>query len=325
MVAKQSFWGLTRHFIYDIFHFDGKFFETLKYLLIRPGKVPKEYVTGKRVKYLDPIRMYLFTSAVFFLIFFSVRDVSDILSTAVGRQMTRTERFAEASRVHTWLEKDPADSALHYKMGLLLDTTKTLELVKDSLNAGNDSFGVDLPEGRFMMRPQTVSPIFDSAKKATWLEQKLTERWREKKEKYGDDDRRLLSDLTSEFMHKLPYLLFVSLPVFALLLKLLYVRRKNFFYSDHAIFTLYHYIFSFILLLLFFGFDALEKWLHWKIFAWIITALTFSWPLYLLLGMKEFYGQEWGRTLGKFLLVNLLGFVTLIVLFLIFLLLSFVF
>ena len=68
--TKQSAGALVRHFVYDIFHFDGKFFDTMKQLLFRPGYVPKEYVLGKRSSYLDPIRMYLFTSAVFFLVFF---------------------------------------------------------------------------------------------------------------------------------------------------------------------------------------------------------------------------------------------------------------
>ena len=326
IVTRQSFWGLTRHFIYDVFHFDGKFFDTLKYLLVRPGKVPKEYVSGKRMKYLDPIRMYLFTSAVFFLVFFSVRDVSKVLGSAVDRKMTRAERFAEASEVHSQLEKNPADSVLHYKLNLLLDTTRALELEKDSGKLKSDSFLVDLPEGPFVMRPEKASSVLDTiAEERSWLERKLRERLKEKKEKYGDDDRKMLTGLSSEFMHKLPYLLFLSLPVFALILKLLYARRKNFYYSDHAVFTLYHYIFSFILLLLFFGFDALGKWLHWSVFSWITTALTVLWPLYLLLGMKRFYLQGWGKTLGKFLLVNLLGMVTLLLLFVIFLILSFIF
>jgi hypothetical protein len=326
IVTKQSFWGLAKHFIYDVFHFDGKFFDTLKYLLFRPGKAPGEYISGKRGKYLDPIRMYLFTSAIFFLVFFSIRDVSKILGSTVERRMTRAERFIEASSIHSQLQKNPSDSTLNYKLGLLLDTTKTLELEKDSGDLKNDSFLVNLPEGRFILHPKTDSSAFGSvAKGDNWLERRLNERWREKKDKYADDDRKMLTDLSSEFMHKLPYLLFISLPVFALILKLLYVRRKNFYYSDHAIFTLYHYIFSFILLLFFFGFDALEKWLHWGVFKWIITTLTFFWPLYLLLGMKNFYQQKWGKTLGKFLLVNLLGFVTLLVLFIIFIMLSFVF
>ncbi|WP_354667709.1 DUF3667 domain-containing protein, partial [Campylobacter jejuni] len=71
MEPKESFWHLTTHFIYDITHFDGKFFSTLKYLLFRPGFLSKEYLKGRRAGYLHPVKMYVFTSALFFLIFFS--------------------------------------------------------------------------------------------------------------------------------------------------------------------------------------------------------------------------------------------------------------
>jgi hypothetical protein len=68
---KESFWHLATHLVYDIMHFDSKFFDTLKYLLWRPGFLSKEYVRGRRAAYLHPIRMYVFTSAIFFIVFFS--------------------------------------------------------------------------------------------------------------------------------------------------------------------------------------------------------------------------------------------------------------
>lgn len=72
IVTHQNFWSLSKHFIYDIFHFDGKFFDTLKLLLFRSGFVATEYVEEKRVKYLDTIRIYLFTLALFVLVIFSI-------------------------------------------------------------------------------------------------------------------------------------------------------------------------------------------------------------------------------------------------------------
>src|SRR6188508_2088505 len=65
------------HFFYDITHFDGSFFVTLKDLLFKPGFLSKEYMLGRRKKYLHPVRMYVFTSAVFFLVFFSMFHVSE--------------------------------------------------------------------------------------------------------------------------------------------------------------------------------------------------------------------------------------------------------
>ncbi|HRO68985.1 MAG TPA: DUF3667 domain-containing protein [Chitinophagaceae bacterium] len=71
---KESFWGMVSHFFNDITHFDGKFFTTLRVLLTRPGFLSAEYMRGRRMSYLNPVRMYVFTSALFFLIFFSIRN-----------------------------------------------------------------------------------------------------------------------------------------------------------------------------------------------------------------------------------------------------------
>ncbi|HMC99461.1 MAG TPA: DUF3667 domain-containing protein, partial [Ferruginibacter sp.] len=69
---KETVWHLVSHFFQDITHFDGKFFNTLGLLVFRPGFLSREYVAGRRASYLNPIRMYVFTSAIFFLIFFTL-------------------------------------------------------------------------------------------------------------------------------------------------------------------------------------------------------------------------------------------------------------
>ena len=69
---KETVWHLIQHFFNDITHFDGKFFETVKYLLRKPGFLSREYMRGRRMTYLNPIRMYVFTSAIFFILLFSL-------------------------------------------------------------------------------------------------------------------------------------------------------------------------------------------------------------------------------------------------------------
>ena len=326
IVPKQSFGGLIKHFVYDIFHFDGKFFDTLKDLLFRPGHVPTQYMAGKRVHYLDPIRMYLFTASIFFLAFFSLRDFTATLKDTGIPAMNRNERNAKAFEVVRELRTNPSDSSLYFKLSLLLDTTKKLNL--ESVKPGeplNDSFYVALRNEHYKMVPETDSAVFSTSGKKSWIERKIENRYRAKKEAMGGDDRKVVATLINEFVHKIPYLLFVSLPLFAFLLKLLYYRRKNFFYSDHAVFTLYHYIFSFILLLFYFGLDELEKWSHWGIFKVMIVIVMILWPLYLLIGMKNFYRQRWGKTIFKFLILDILGSLTLMLLFAILIFLSFIF
>jgi Protein of unknown function (DUF3667) len=69
---KETVWHLVQHFFNDITHFDGKFFATVKYLLRKPGFLSAEYRAGRRMSYLNPIRMYVFTSAFFFIVLYSI-------------------------------------------------------------------------------------------------------------------------------------------------------------------------------------------------------------------------------------------------------------
>ncbi len=326
VVPKESFWSLTTHFVYDILHFDGKFFYTLKYLLLRPGFVARQYVDGKRTSFLHPIRMYLFTSAVFFLAFFSLVG-EDILKGAADAnddfKVNNDERMTIADRWQKRLDSHLIDSGYVAKIRLLRDTAKAINVdsmgLRDSVLShvkfGNKSY-TNLAD---YTADQDSLP---AAKKDGWLKRRFITKGLVATRNIGKG-REGFNTYLEAFLHKLPYFLFVSLPFFALLLKLLYVRRKNIYYSDHAVFTFYHYIFSFILLLVAISLSLVQELSHWRIVNYVIAGLGVWWAVYLLLEMKHFYGQGWGKTFAKFLLLNLLGFLLIIFLFVIFLLLVF--
>jgi len=312
IVTKQNFWALSKHFIYDVFHFDGKFFDTLQYLLLRPGFIAKEYIAGKRQKYLDPIRMYLFTSAVFFLIFFSFGGLN--VKKNEKATLDNDERVELARDLQKDLKKKPGDSLLKTKIALLLDTTKAVSYDSLHLKDSGQVFSLGGSKYHSLQQYDSVQQSLPSDKKDGWFVRRLNRKSIQLNEKYKNEDESVHAFLEI-FLHKLPYMLFLSLPFFALILKLLYVRHKNFYYSDHAIFTLYHYVFSFILLLLVFGVAYLDDHVGWGIFSFLQALFLIAWPVYLLLEMKNFYGQSWGKTFGKFLLLNFLGVIILIVLF----------
>jgi len=71
---KESFRHMMTHAISDYFHFDHQFFHTLKPLLFQPGKLTNEYMAGKRVQYLHPVKMYIFISLIYFLLLFGTKD-----------------------------------------------------------------------------------------------------------------------------------------------------------------------------------------------------------------------------------------------------------
>ncbi len=325
IVPKQSFWGLITHFIYDIFHFDGKFFHTLQRLLFRPGFVPREYIAGKRMSYLDPIRMYLFTSALFFLIFFSLKNPTEDFVNVGGnsRSMTRLERLEYASILHHQVKTNSGDTLIQKQLNYLLDTSFRIQLVKSGKPDNDSSFMIGLHGAQYLMQAHKRKPNEGKIKsRSGWIEERLNKQWKAYKQKYADDDKAMLSDLVNSFIHKFPYILFVSLPFFALILKLLYIRRKQFLYSDHSVFTLYHYIFTFILLLFYFLLLELHDWTGLGVFSVVATLLFLSGGVYLFIAMKRFYGQKWWKTLGKFLLLNFLALIVVSFILIAFILLS---
>ncbi|HAO04930.1 MAG TPA: hypothetical protein DCQ15_09650, partial [Chitinophagaceae bacterium] len=67
----ETAWHLITHFFNDITHFDSKFFTTLKILFTQPGFLAEEYRIGRRNSYLNPVRLYVFSSFFFFLVIFA--------------------------------------------------------------------------------------------------------------------------------------------------------------------------------------------------------------------------------------------------------------
>lgn len=288
----ESFWQMVKHFLYDITHFDSKFFDSMKFLLLKPGFLPLEYIRGRRARYLNPVKKYVFTSAVFFIVFFGLFKTGDTIRFNNNKPIDKEERARLINKGKIILEKDPAQKTWTAALQLLADSTRPLTM--NELAPLLDDFNYINISGRSYHNREE----YDSVQKAlppgeqdSRLLRLIQHKNLELKEKYKNDPRSGLNKMAETFLHKLPYLLFVSLPLFALLLKLLYIRRRPFFYADHAIFTVYHYIFTFFLLLFVFGFDKLGKLTHAGFFDWL-TALTFLYGgPYLYFSMKRFYGQ----------------------------------
>jgi uncharacterized protein DUF3667 len=331
---KESAWGLISHFFQDITHFDGKFFSTGKLLFTRPGYLPKEYISGRRQRYLHPIRMYVFTSALFFLIFYSLFNVND---WGIGKTRKDKAQLANlnAAKVAALKDADNEEdsAAIEKTFNNLSRIPIPMRIDIDTAKAGKKRrTGVDGPEDfGFLNISKSFYDAYDSRAEYDsveaslppeardgWLQRRMEYRNIDLKKKYGDDEATLMRDLIDKFMHTFPYLLFLSLPLYALFLKLLYVRRKQFYYVDHALFLIYLYIFTFLHLLIFFGLQKIKSAVdHWSI-SLLIFLFVLSGIYYAYKAMRNFYGQGRWKTILKFLLLNFISSISIIFLFVLF-------
>ena len=66
--TRKTFSHLFVHFFEDLTHYENAFWKTIKNLILRPSALTKEYLSGKRLSYLAPVRLYIFISFVTFLL-----------------------------------------------------------------------------------------------------------------------------------------------------------------------------------------------------------------------------------------------------------------
>ena len=334
---KESFWGLVTHFFYDITHFDGKFFTTLGYMLYKPGFLSKEYIRGRRASYLNPIRMYVFTSALFFLIFFSMFnirnwDIGSDVNQGLERATSGTSILKEQALQEARTRQDSITiEGLYARLGINSDSARTK--ARDSVGK-NDSLGEETNKNKgdrltSRLVKYESKAEYDSVQNAKpmgerdrWLSRTIKYRAIELRNKYEGQGNQLVKDLLDKFLHTFPYLLFVSLPLYALFLKLLYIRRRQFYYVDHGIFLIHLYIFTFIILLILFGLYKLNEVAGWGWVGWLQAALMTYGVIYTVIAMRRFYNQGWMKTIIKFILLNFLAFISLMFLFALFLILS---
>lgn len=182
----------------------------------------------------------------------------------------------------------------------------------------NVKFTFDTISYKSMAEYDSVQRSLPQNKRDNWLERAMRKKEISIVEDYHGDRSRFWQEVLNNFLHQFPKVFFISLPIFALLLKLLYVRRRQFYYADHLIFATHLYIFTFIYLLFWFGFLKLNE--YYPSIAWSIiqVILWIYWLFYTYKAMRNFYKQGRGKTIVKYLLLYLASFFTVLILFAIF-------
>jgi hypothetical protein len=321
---------MIKHIFSDITHFDGKFFSTSKYLLLKPGFLSLEYAKGKRVSYLNPVRMYLFTSALFFLIFFSMYK-PDIITADKPKNYAKTKDLIEkklASLQET--SKAPTinrgvSKIVDEQIGYLtadLQRLKTDTTNLPQLNYYTKNLGLISNNYSTVEEYDSAQLKLPKAERDGWIARKFKLKMIYIEEKYGNDSQLLITTLTDKFLHKFPQMFFISLPFFALLLKLLYRRKKEYYYTEHFIYSLHFYCATFLFILIQMILSSIQE-IHYLGWLKYIRIAFFIYMFYYLYrSMRTFYKAGKGKTILKYILLLLMTILLMSILFLSFFIFS---
>jgi hypothetical protein len=318
---KESFGELIYEFVSDFLHFDSRFFKTVLPLIFQPGKLTRSYNEGKQRSQFHPIRLYLFSSFMYFFLFFLFNNVAEQFDT----QASHTSAKAIIDSAKSEIMKDSSNLELINELNMSGNNQISADMPKKDSISGNKkavtiqdttskisfSFNSDLDS----LVKKKVTPeeylnqqkMLTSEKKDGYLKRIVTVKILKISLKGEDGKREFFKKLFETFLHNIPKMLFFLLPIFALFLKLLYIRKKQFYYVDHAVLSLHYFSLIFLLLIL-------SNYILDKIFGTgLFTFLAFVWmSAYMLIAMKRLYGEKWGRTILKFITLGFLLTVAII-------------
>lgn len=274
-----TFKELVSDFLGSLVSFDAKVFTTIPKLFFRPGKLTKEYVEGKRESQLSPFRLYLFLSVVLILLLSTLMKNDDqLFKINSGETSAIIDSLNAAINADSVLldslnsvgAKMPKNSSIA-NVNLDSDDIETLDLLDKSNKMIENGF--------------TIDEVTDSLLSDYKFWRRFTVKQTLKlQHNQGEGMFRV-------FLKTSSYGMFIFLPLFALILKILYRRRKR-FYIEHVIFTLHFFSFIFFVLMLF----ALINLIQIELPKWIMLLIILG---YLYLSMLKVYNQSWGKTLLK--------------------------
>ncbi len=300
----RAVWGLVYEMLDEFFSFDSRAFNTFPPLLLRPGFLTNEYIAGRRARYVSPLRLYLLVSIVFFLaLAFLAIDEGQFQDVNVNI-----------------VEEDNATQTVDVLAKAMLQLERNLDNQDEESSEGTQAT-IDALRSELETARQHVAENEAGEEKADEEELGLWSifSWdKEQFERYGRTHGQRVADNPERFIDKLfgalPQMMFLLLPVFALLLKLFYAFSKR-FYTEHLIVALQSHSFLFLafLILLLVSVSSAALAAVWSggadtvrtVAKWTAIIICLWIPVYLFLMQKRVYKQGWFLTFVKFGLIGI--------------------
>ncbi|MEO6227082.1 MAG: DUF3667 domain-containing protein [Thermomonas sp.] len=310
----------------NVFNIDTRIVRTLGPLLAKPGFLTSEYFSGRQVRYVTPVRLFFFLCIFAFFVGSMTMSNDDVviqgdldnnpIASATTEAQVIKLRDAELLKVEGARKALPAGPG---KSGMEVGLRGAERVASGTANARIKQLRAAAAKGEPV--PPTMdeqlsfgdqpwdpksnpvhipgAPVFAD----TWFNDKIA--------RAKSNLRRMKTDPASykdAFLGAIPTALFVLVPLFALLLKVLYLFKRR-LYMEHLVVALHSHAFMSLELLLIFAMLGLQHLVPTGSFlanaAGLMMGLLIAWiPLYLLLMQKRVYAQGWAMTLLKFFVLG---------------------
>lgn len=297
--VHRSVFHAVEEFLHGITHFDSKLWNTLPLLFVRPGKLTRDYVRGKRARYVAPVALFLLTVFAMFLLF-GFLALPDLNPGGVNINPKQTAAaLAEIDRDLAQLdariaaaETDPAQAAELPKMkagrAVLLTTRETVAGTAQAPDGSNPN----------------LFEVISAATKTGELKVEVGDETLNRKATKALQNPEFVFYKMKQKGYKLSFLLVpLSLPWMILL----FFWKKDVKVYDHVVFLLYSI--SFMSMLAMVAVIAASAGLGSEIFYGLLfTLIPFA---HMFAQLKEGYALGWVSAAWRSIALSFLAVVTL--------------
>ena len=284
---------LFAQFFDNVFNLDSKIFRTLGAVLI-PGKLTNAFLSGQRLKYYHPIRLFLV------LIVISLAGLNNQSDSPLPRNLRKEhiDKLKERKRLMGVFDKGITSISTKTDQHAVLETLDTLSNVfyrnsgkwVDSININEamkitDDFDFYIAlEDVGKYSPEEILDVYEvkGFLKRLMVQQKL---------KIIEEGAGFLPFV----MGKVTWVVFFVLLLLSLIFKILYFK-SDFLYLEHLIFGIHLNSFFFIILSIF---NLFPEEISHTLVPWTLILMA----TYLFFAMKRVYKQSFFITSLKFILV----------------------
>ncbi len=253
----RPIWDLVTSSIGDMFALDGRLWRTLPALMLRPGRMTRDYIDGKRARFVPPFRLFLLTSVIFFLTVFwtlehqpwlkelkftpDAQSESEFVVVGTTRFKIGSGPNLDAVRAELAAEDISPERRAELE-GMISQLEQGAELapmvIKPDGSVDREALRLSVTESNPEMTPEQLATAQAAAERFA--------NFYENQERFGERMKEWAPRFTLLF-----------LPIFSLLLALSYAWQRKRFLYDHLITGLHFQTFVYVLAALLIGLSTL--------------------------------------------------------------------
>jgi hypothetical protein len=264
----------------DLYNFDSRLWRSLGLLIFKPGRLTREYLEGRRARYVPPFRLYVVLSLTFFFVLAVLPDLDDNEGAPVIDGTAERETPSAGAESGVAAPQTENDAAVPAPETEAERSSPRFAITTGESDRDNWQSDLGNTEG---WNPE-IRARFERACNQIAAD--------------GDSFGRAL-------LENVPIMMFLFIPIVAAGMKVLYplARRK---YVEHLLFFLHFHAFFFLLatlglLVLFVG--SLTPVLDAPVGILSVAGWVYV-PIYLFLAMRSVYAQGRLATAFKYVLLG---------------------